>query len=820
MLIKNLEKTAIAGKDYSISYSQLLGQIYRYSLLFGEQPSQKVLIFSENRPEWVFTLYAAWKNNAAVIPVDYMSSADELNYILNDSKPEIIFYSKSRHSVLKDSLSLPGCDPHLICFETIGHNEKEVWDAPAGLNYPDKDTTALIIYTSGTTGLPKGVVLTFENLLVNIKAVSEEVPIITRKECVLMLLPLHHIFPLMGTLVIPLYAGSTIAVSPSMSSEDILTTLRKHEVSILIGVPRLYNTIRKGIMDKVRSSRAARILFSFAEAVNSKMVSKFLFKAAHKKFGGNIKFLVSGGAAIDKQVVKDFRTLGFELLEGYGMSEAAPMISFTRPFAVKLGSVGNPLTSIEVEIREGEVVARGKNITPGYYNKPSETEEVLRNGWLYTGDLGYFDDEGYLYITGRKKEIIILSNGKNINPDEIEYKLATISGAVKEAGIHVLNDTLHAIIYPDFAFIKNERAENIRDFIKWNVIDVYNTQSSPYKKILGFSLVNEELPKTRLGKIQHFKLEQFTIDVKNRETEKQFIEFREYTLLKKFLEEQFEKRVNPYDHIEIDLAVDSLGLVSLSVFIQASFGIDINEGDFSKYESILELAEYIRDNRSKMVEENINWSDILRIPFHFHPPVNNKLGTILRHLSCLFIRTYFRVKVEGSIDLPDEPCIIAPNHQSFFDGFFLSAVLKNKIMKRTFFYAKEKHFRKGWLKSLAHRNNIIIMDINTDLKQSIQKLAELLKKGRNVVIFPEGTRSQDGTLGKFKKTFAILSHELGIPVVPVVINGSYKALHSGSWLPRPFTRIRIKILQPVYPVHQNYDSLREIVYKKIAGGLY
>ncbi len=819
MLIKNVEKIAFAGKDFSLTYAELIYRIEFFTSLFPNKSDQKVLILSENRPEWVFALYAIWKNNSIAIPVDYQSSADEVAYILDDSKPEVVFCSADKKDILADAITKIDFYPNVLIFEEISVSSPTKKTQSPGIEMPELSKTAFIVYTSGTTNRPKGVILSFENLKSNVIAVSELVSVYAREDNILMLLPLHHILPVMGSVIIPFYTGCTVAMSPSTYSEDILQTLQKYKISIVIGVPKLYNVICKGIMDKINASILARMLFSIAGILGSKKISKFLFKTVHKKFGGKIKYLVSGGAAINKQVVQDFKTLGFELLEGYGLTEAAPMITFSRPSNVRLGSVGQLLPGTQVEIRDGEIVAKGKNIMKGYFNKPFETSEILKDGWLYTGDLGYMDKDGYLYITGRRKELIILSNGKNINPEETETKLSAISSAIKEVGVYSFNDTLQAVIYPDFVWLKKERIENIQQYFKWNVVDRYNAQSPTYKKILGFALVNEELPKTRLGKIQRFKLEKYTIQLKKREIGDVVKGFQEYDILKKFLEEQLEKQVNPFDHLELDLAIDSLGLVSLSVFLHTSFGIDIKENEFSKFESVLKLAEFIKENHSKIMVDNINWNDILKSPFHFNLPSSGITGAFLRYFSRMFLKFYFRIKAEGLSNLPEGPCIIASNHQSFFDGFFLNAIFKNKLMRKTYFYAKEKHFRSILLKGFARINNIIIMDINKDLKQSIQKLAEILKKGRNVIIFPEGTRSKDGRLGQFKKTFAILSQELNIPIVPVVIDGSFRALPEGSWFPKPFSRIKIKVLQPVYPLNHSYDSLKEEVYKKISGSL-
>jgi len=181
----------------------------------------------------------------------------------------------------------------------------------------------------------------------------------------------------------------------------------------------------------------------------------------------------------------------------------------------------------------------------------------------------------------------------------------------------------------------------------------------------------------------------------------------------------------------------------------------------------------------------------------------------------LFFHLYFRFKASGMANIPEGPCIIAPNHQSFFDGLFVASYLKSKQIKKTYFYAKEKHVKKRWLKFLANRNNIIVMDLNNELKESIQKMGEVLKRDKNLIIFPEGTRTKNGDLGQFKKTFAILSRELNIPVVPVSIHGAFEALPRGTFFPRPCSKVQIEFLAPVYPASYNYESLSDAVKRKI-----
>jgi long-chain acyl-CoA synthetase len=289
----------------------------------------------------------------------------------------------------------------------------------------------------------------------------------------------------------------------------------------------------------------------------------------------------------------------------------------------------------------------------------------------------------------------------------------------------------------------------------------------------------------------------------------------EYQALKKFLEDETQQSVMPQHHIELDLALDSLGKVSLSAFIEAAFGLDINENSLSDFASVQKLAEYINMKKTRLSFEGINWSKILKEKVHMTLPESWFTHNLFKTMSQVLFRLFLRIRGEGLENLPESPCIIAPNHQSMLDGFLVVSFFKRKFVKKTYVYAKEQHFRNPLMRFLAKRNNIILVDINKDLKLSIQKLAEVLKKGKNLVIFPEGTRTLTGKIGDFKQTFAILSQELNIPVVPVAIRGSYNILPSGSRFPRLFKRVTVSFLSPVYPKNHTYESLKNMVYQRV-----
>ncbi len=821
MLLRNYKKTALKWKDQEVSYADLLQEAVYFSGLFPDT-AERVLIFSENRPEWIYSFLGSWKNNCTVIPVDYLSTVEEVTYIVKDCSPDVVFCSREREPVFRSVLEAIDYDPLVLVYEDMGTAAINGREDAVEIDFSKgkRDDTALIIYTSGTTGDPKGVMLSHENVLANVEAVSIGVPIYSIDERVMLLLPLHHIFPLLGSLVAPLSVGATMAMSPSLQPQDIISTLQKNQVTIIIGVPRLYKTICKGIMDKINQKKIARLFFSFAEKTGSQAFSRVLFKAVHQKLGGHLKYLVCGGAAFDPDVGRNFMTLGFEILEGFGMTEAAPMISFTRPGQVTIGSAGTAMSCTKIEIRDGEIVASGKNIMQGYLNRPEETAEVLKDGWLYTGDLGRLDEKGRLFITGRRKEIIVLASGKNINPVLVEQKLERLTDCINEVGVFVKDDILQAVIQPDFKKVRAHEITELDDFFRWKIIDAYNKTVSPSKRILKFTLIDEELPKTRLSKLRRFQLPDLVGNRAARKNDAAQPDFEEYLIIEGFIEHQSQREIFPDDHLEIDIAMDSLDQVSLLAFLKSTFGVELSEEKLMSHQTVRLLSEFIQEKKKKISVELVNWKEILKEKVDLTLPKTWIMANVLRNCSKFFFKGYFRFTGTGQENLPNTPCIIAPNHQSFYDGLFVATQLKGKFFKNTYFYAKQKHVKNPLVRFFADRNNVIVVDLNSGLKESIQKLAEVLKKGKNIMIFPEGTRSMDGNIGNFKKLFAILSMELNVPVVPVTINGAYQALPVGTLIPRPLRSVSVSFQQPIFPEGHTYESLTEKVYQQVRSGLH
>ena len=809
MLISKQNKLAITFKDDKYTYEQLLRYSQIYANVFASQSNpKKVLICAQNSPEWCFAFYGAMRCKSIVVPLDVQSTKKEIEYVINDCRPDIVFISEDKQEMFND-INLQGARLMTKNDVVLSDNEDILaTDIPLGA----AEETMLINYTSGTTGSPKGVMLTFKNVMFNVDSVSKQVPIFQPDSNVMVLLPLHHILPLLGSLVAPLYMGGTLHIAEAMNAESIIKTLNAGKVSIIIGVPRLYDMLVKGIMNKINASFVTRLLYKITKLIGSDAVSRTIFSSVHKKFGGHLKYLVSGGAALSVETATILKTLGLYVLEGYGMTETAPMISFTRPGRRKVGYAGELLPNIEVMIAEnGEICVKGDNVMKGYYKREEETNQIIRDGWLHTGDMGILDKYG-LKITGRIKEIIVTSNGKNINPELLEREFLAESTYVQEIGIFLNGDALHAAVRPNMVAVRQVDLEAMDALIKKEV-EHFNAEQPQYKRIKQYHILSEELPKTRLGKVQRFLLPHL-VDKPKTEMVQESLEGKSevYKMLKAFVEEETKMVANENDHFEIDLSMDSLSKVSLLAYIENTFGINLNEEQMENLTTLAKLTDYIENNDHTFNTTTITWKDILatKVDVKLEKPGFTQWFTYTFAKFIFFI--CYRFKFKGNRKLPNSPCIIVANHRCAIDGFLITSNFSRKENKDIFFFAKEKHWRSKFAQFFARKNNIILMDINKNVRRSLQEMCAVLKKGKNIVIFPEGTRSKDKTMKKFKETFAILSKELNIPIVPVAIAGSESACYSGSIIPKFCKKIDIEVLDPVMPTpDQSVESLRDKV---------
>ncbi len=810
-LVSCRDKTAIVFRDEHYSYTRLLQCAARYAQRFScDGNPNKVLIFAENSAAWIFAFYGSVRSGAVTVPVDVQSTVGELAYIVADCQPDVLFTSAAKRALVDEALAQAGVACKVLTEADIDLTDI-AQESAEDITFDDLERTMLIIYTSGTTGSPKGVMLSFKNALFNVHSVSTDVRIFTPERNTMILLPLHHAFPLMGSLVAPLYVGQTVSIADGLNAESILKTLNEGKINIIIGVPRLYELLSKGIMAQINASWATRTLFKLMQKIGSPRLSKVVFAKVHKKFGGHIDFLVSGGAALPTDIATVFKTLGFTVLEGYGMTETAPMISFTRPWNVQVGYAGEPLPHIEVKIDEnGEVCVRGDNVMQGYYNRPDETAEIIRDGWLHTGDMGELSPEKGLKLTGRIKEIIVTPNGKNINPAEAEEAIMHLSPYVKEVGVFLKDSVLQCVIVPQLSAVRDRSLENM-DTVLREEIARYNQTVAPYKRIKKIHIVSGELPKTRLMKLQRFKLADLVEEHKKTTIADDRPHSEIYTALKTYIDKETDSNAGENDDFEIDLAMDSLGKVALLTFVESRFGVSLNEAQLDQLNTLGKLSAHLEQHGGKTDGDpkKVTWKEILsnRVQ-NFVVPRAGFIQAFCSRTAKTLIGLVYRSRRQGSIDLPKQPFIIVANHRSMLDGYLITAKLKRKTVRNTFFFAKDKHLRTRLAHFLAKKNNVILMDINKNVRESLQQMAAVLRKGKNIIIFPEGTRSKSGKMLAFKDSFAILSKELNVPVVPVAICGSERAVLKRIKLPRFFAKITVAFLPPIFPENLSADEIR------------
>lgn len=823
VIVKDYRKTAIVHGDKSISYNELIVHASGVSESLGSRDiaaGKHICIIAENCPGWIYSLYGIWYNGSVAVPVDFMSTADEITYIIDDCHPAAIIASDKTKDTVMSAISAAEHKPVMIDLKSFENSVPE----GSGILFPEMnpDRTAVIIYTSGTTGSPKGVMLSFCNLhaVAEPLIIDKDIRMFTTEESFLAILPFHHVYPLQATLFGPLCGGATVCVVSDLTSEAILSACSRNHVTRIFGVPRLYAMFHKAIMAKINRSIVTRALFALAGVIRCRTFSKIIFRKVHRTFGGKVRAMMSGGSKLDIDVAKDFQTMGFVIFEGYGMTETAPSMSVQSASRNRIGTVGWVYPGGEVAIKDGEFCYRGPNVMQGYYKRPEETAAIFdEEGFLHTGDRAEIDRDGFIRITGRIKDIIVLPNGKNVNPEEMEKEILLKFPIIKDIGVIEKNGTLFAVVYPDFQRIRDSQIINIRETIKWDVIDRYNVHAAHHKKILDFTIVETDLPRTRIGKLRRFALASFAENTSETKTTGKEPDFEEYLMLKETIEEMLGRPVSASDHAELDLNMDSLDRVELQARVETNFGFSLANEDISNNPRIADLAEYIRMKKTRSETEKTDWGSILRQKIDFTIPRRHYMMKALLFVIRPVLKLYFRIKPVGISRIPSSgPVIFAPNHQSFLDGIALLALLKRRMRRKTYFFAKDRNFNSRFRQFFARKANIILININKNLKETLQQMAAIAADGNNVVIFPEGARSRDGNLMPFKKTFAIISKELSIPVVPVSIRGMYEAFPIKKKIPRP-VKIRIEFLDPVMPDALEYDDIVDKTRRAIADSL-
>ncbi|HVP36729.1 MAG TPA: AMP-binding protein [Terriglobales bacterium] len=523
----------------SLSYAELENQVSLFARglkASGITKNDRVGILSENRPEWGITYFGILNAGGIVVPLDPLLKSSEMEVLIRDSGLKgLVTSTKFILDILEIKRKVPELD-FVICMDekkeqgTFSFSETLKKGKPNKTSLPETvpEDTAVIIFTSGTTGRSKGVMLSHKNIMSDVWGTKKALKLYPGDNF-LSLLPLHHTLECTAGFLIPLSGGAKVTCARSLKSKEILEDIKSSGITIILGVPLLYEKLFTGLRKNIqKKSLLTRTLFdlSFNLVKNFKKISginlgKLVFKSLREKAGlSSLRILICGAAPLPVTIPECFDLLGIKFLQGYGLTEASPVLILNPYSKPKYSSVGLPIPGAEIRILEqdkngvGEILAKGDMLMKGYYNNPEETGKVLKDGWLCTGDLGWKDKDGYFYIVGRKKNIIVSSAGKNIYPEEIEnqliqspYILEALVTGKKVSG----SEEVEAVVVPNLEYIQQLQGDKISDEENLRLLMKMEIEKccegiADYKRVKHFQIRKEEFEKTSTRKIKRFLL--------------------------------------------------------------------------------------------------------------------------------------------------------------------------------------------------------------------------------------------------------------------------------------------------------------------------
>jgi len=815
-------------KSHSVvwSYRQLGDQARSFAaglIKAGFQRGDSIALLTENRPESMAAILGIIRAGLVAVPLDTQMSHEHLRHVLDDSGARAIVTTGER--LARFAKHQPAQKFRFILVDAGLENEltwQRLLDRDrTQLPALTSEDTGLLFYTSGTTGPPKGVPLSHGNIGSQLEAINQ-LNIVNERDRVLLPLPLHHVYPLvLGTLT-PLYLGLPIILPFSLTGPQLLRALREGAVTILVGVPRLYSALYSGITSQIESHRLAGPIFGAALALSTfttewlrLCVGKTIFRPLHKRLGPDLRLLACGGAALDPRLASRLKGLGWQLAIGYGLTETSPLLSFSLPDNARRGSVGIVLPGVQIRIdheeaaqatgdrRTGEIVARGPNVFAGYRNLPEQTAQAFTSDkWFRTGDLGYLDQDKFLYVLGRASTLIKTASGEKIQVEELEAAYSD-APAIRELGILERSGSLVALIVPRQIGAVSEQEHAVR-----LAIQGASARLPSYKRISDYVITRDALPRTRLGKIQrHLLIHRFEqaragetsavahpISIDEMSDEDQgLVENAAARSCWELLARRYpRKRLTPDSSPQFDLGIDSLGWLNLSLELAEATGVELSEGAISRSETVRDLLREISDAaEGSAVDPLAEPYQILeeRQKRWLRPlgPVANLTADSIYAFDRVLMRRFLHLTVEGRDNLPnDQPWVIIPNHVSYLDPLAIAAVLNRDQLRNTYWAGTSRIFIANRIMCFLSRlGKILPVEPTRAARTSLALAAIVLKDKKNLVWFPEGGLSPTGELQQFKPGIGMLLERFPSAAVPVFIGGTHEAWPVGQRFPRP-----------------------------------
>ncbi|MBI4774239.1 MAG: AMP-binding protein [Deltaproteobacteria bacterium] len=839
----------------------------------GLSVGDTVAILAGAGAHWILACLAVVRAGGVVVPLDTQLDDDVLSGILKDCGARWIFADAGGMERLK---RINAENEKTILLDGDLEDQR-IWRRTAlddGGDLPSARASdrAILFYTSGTTGPPKGVPLTHKNITFQLDTLVKT-GLIGKADRMLLPLPLHHAYPLVIGVLGPLASGVPVIFPRSLTGPEILRAVREGEATILIGVPRLYQAMYGGIESMIRSrSNVAGNLFNSLVGLSGRLreraglsAGKWLFKPLHKRIGPKLSILASGGSALDPLLARKLEGLGWQVSVGYGLTETAPLLTLDPPGKIRIGSVGRPISGVEIRIDSsaggkalqqrgtetkptGEIQARGPNIFSGYHNMPERTKESFTDdAWFRTGDLGYFDDDGYLFITGRLSALIVTPGGENIQPKEVETSYGR-SPMIREIGIFQEDGKLTAVVIPEVSEIRKRGLEDIPQAVK-RAIEAESKRIPSYQRISDFVISREPLERTRLGKVKRHLLHERYDRAKDRANsggrdihgpisfedmsteDRELLNNRAATNVWNLLARRYhDQPLSPDASPLLDLGIDSMGWLNLTLEIAQRTGVELDDRAIGEIDVVRDLLRKVSE-ASGSVDTRRPEVSFFEYPERFLSrqgerwlePLGPRMTMVVRILflfNRFLIKNAFGLNTIGREHLPLRgPFVMAPNHISYLDPFALAAALEFQILRQTYWGGWTGAAFANWFNRFISRlGQVVPIDPEKAALSSLAFGAEVLKRERSLVWFPEGQRSHTGELQAFKSGIGFILNHFPVKVVPVLIQGADQALPPGRFLKR-FHPITVVFGKPIDPRELERRGKGERPEDRIAQGL-
>jgi long-chain acyl-CoA synthetase len=778
----------------------------------GLRRGDKIVFWSENRPEWIVAFWACLLRGIVVVPIDYRASPDFLTRVVAIVSARLILIGQD-----VPPLDLARGRPQDAQIPVWKLHELD-WNADAEPP-PDvpitRDDIAEIIFTSGATAEPKGVVITHRNILANIVPVEREIlkyrkwgkPFFPLR--FLNLLPLSHMFgQAMATFIPPMLPGTVIFMR-GYNPMEIVEQIKKRRVSVLVSVPKILDVLKDHV---------ARVFAPPKPSATKEHVALrwWRYRKIHLAFGMKFWSFVVGAAPLDAGLEAFWGELGFVVIQGYGLTETAPIVTLNHPFGTKKGSVGKAIAGVKMKVAEdGEILVRGDNVTKGYFNADEENARAFEDGWFHTGDIGEIGEGGQLYIRGRKKEMIVTPEGLNVFPEDVERVLNDIPGVRDSAVVGVpigTEERVHAVLVLE----PGTEADA--------VVRLANAGLDDHQKIRRALVWPEpELPRTEgTRKLKRAAIRDW---VKSGGAAPRLVQQGTDALAALVAKYAGRSDLSPQTTLQ-ELGLSSLDRVELMVALEDTFQTRIDEGSFAGARDIGQLRTLLERASSSAAPP----AEPVDFPAWTRRPViralrRANLMTWVMPLTHAF--AWLRVEGLEHLRALEGPVIFAANHQSFMDGPAIMAALPRrwryrvapamgKEMFAAHFFPRE-HGRLAWFTNSLNYylavfffNAFPLPQREAGARQTLRYIGEVMAGGDSLLIFPEGRRSESGAIDAFRPGIGMIGSRLGAPVVPIRIDGLQHVLGVGSHMARP-GRVRVAFGAPLRLVGEDYEALAQKV---------